>query len=111
MNMDKETMWHKVTWVLESEKDVKEMRELLQICRDSGIYFDTGGSKTEYDWELDWSLEGGTWEDVVAIMRDTKVKWDLHEFKACICSEPWEQDNELCLACFPAKETEHHDED
>ena len=72
-------MWHKVTWVLESEKDVWEMRELLQICRDSGIYFDTGGGKDYYEWELDWSLDGGTKDDVLAIIMDAKAKWELSE--------------------------------
>ena len=72
-------MWHKVTWVLESEKDVWEMRELLQICRDSGIYFDTGGGKDFYEWELDWSLDGGTKDDVLAIIMDAKAKWELSE--------------------------------
>lgn len=79
MNMDKKKMWHKVTWVLESEKDVWEMRELLQICRDSGIYFDTGGGKDYYEWELDWSLDGGTKDDVLAIIMDAKAKWELSE--------------------------------
>ena len=72
-------MWYKVTWVLDSEKDVWEMRELLQICRDSGIYFDTGGGKDYYEWELDWSLDGGTKDDVLAIIMDTKAKWELSE--------------------------------
>jgi len=72
-------MWYKVTWVLDSEKDVWEMRELLQICRDSGIYFDTGGGKDYYEWELDWSLDGGTKDDVLAIIMDAKAEWELSE--------------------------------
>ena len=72
-------MWYKVTWVLDGEKDVWEMRELLQICRDSGIYFDTGGGKDYYEWELDWSLDGGTKDDVLAIIMDAKAKWELSE--------------------------------
>lgn len=93
-------MWHKITWILESDEDLREMRELLQKCRDSDIYFDTGGGKGFYDWELDWSLDGGTKEDVLEIIKDAKAKWDFHEFQACICSEPFEQDNELCMVCF-----------
>jgi len=93
-------MWHKITWILKNDEDLWEMRELLQKCRDAGIYFDTGGHKTCYDWELDWSLEGGTKDDVLAIIKDAKAEWDFHEFRACICSEPFEQDNELCLVCF-----------
>ena len=72
-------MWYKITWTLESDKDWRGMRELLQICRDSGIYFDTGGGKDYYEWELDWSLDGGTKDDVLAIIMDAKAKWELSE--------------------------------
>ena len=85
--MNKQKMWHKITWTLESEKDLREMRELLQICRDSGIYFDTGGGKDFYEWQLDWSLDGGTKDDVLGIIeRRNRVygdlKWELSEFPA-----------------------------
>ena len=71
-------MWYKITWTLESDKDWRGMRELLQICRDSGIYFDTGGGKDYYEWELDWSLDGGTKDDVLGIIeRRNRVYGDL----------------------------------
>lgn len=96
--------WHKVVWTFKPKTDeFKEMFRLKRICHDAGISFDSGGGKDWYEWELDWSLSGGTVADVINILQANTLGeplWELTQRDQCICSEPFAEDNSRCRVCF-----------
>lgn len=48
--------WINVSFNLENETDVEKIKDMENLCKMVGIYFDTRYGKVQRDWEIDWSF-------------------------------------------------------
>jgi len=57
------------------------LEQLMDDLSDRGIYFDTGGGDEGFDWELDWSLEGATPEQILAILDERSIPYSIRNIR------------------------------
>lgn len=48
--------WINVSFNLDKETDLQKIYNMENLCKMTGIYFDTKFGKVQRDWEIDWSL-------------------------------------------------------
>jgi hypothetical protein len=64
----------------DNDNNKETMWEAQDKLRSLGVYFDTGYAFTEEpyrDWEIDWSLEGGTPEQVINVLKEFKIDYRM----------------------------------
>lgn len=80
-------MWFRIV-IIDNEEDMLDrLHNIQQKLRDSGCYFDTGygfphnGNLGYRDWEMDWSLEGGTSEEIIDILNEQGIEYSIENLR------------------------------
>lgn len=77
----KNATYYSVNIPCKNNSAIEKLFELEYKLSKRGITFDTGYcfADNSRDWELDWSLKGGTAEEVMNVLKKNKIKFQATE--------------------------------